>query len=81
MATLGHDSLYIFNKVEDADLNDLQDIAVVTEARRDTSKQDASTQQGGTPPALVQRNINLDPIDPDDVPLASSAVLSEELLK
>lgn len=81
MATLGHDSLYIFNKVEDADLNDLQDIAEVIEARRDTSKQDASTKQEGTPPALVQRNINLDPSDPDAVPLASSAVLSEELLK
>ena len=81
MATLGHDSLYIFNKVEDADLNDLQDIAEVIEARRDTSQQDALNKQDGTPPALVQRNIKLDPIDPDAVPLASSAVLSEELLK
>ena len=81
MATLGPDSLYIFNKVENEDLNDLQDIAEVIEARHDTSKQDASTQQDGTPPALVQRNIHLDPIDPDAVPLASSAVLSEELLK
>ena len=90
MATLGYDSVYIFNEVEDADLDDLQDFAEEKGARSNGNREIESTKK---PPVLIQRNIDPGaaglstrvepsyPIDPDAVPLASSSVLSEEMLK